>query len=117
VSDLEEQTRTLEAKVEELEKAEKSYQKKEKEWNDIRDGLTNTVKNLKERETELKQELESKKTQDQEELKKRNDRLNKSYFEESEKIKSLFNLSRPRSPRPDVHPRLLLRRQRTLHRR
>ena len=103
VDALEEQTRKLETKVAELEMAEKSFAKKEKEWNDIRDGLTNTVKNLKEKEAELKQELESKKTQDQEELKKRNDRLNKSYFEESEKIKNLFNLSSLRSPSDQMY--------------
>lgn len=80
-------------RINQLEEMERSFCMKQKEWNDMKEALANNIKDLKDREQELKAELQSKKTIEREEVRKRNEKLSKNFFNDSVKPKILMGLS------------------------
>lgn len=87
----------LELKVNQLEETVRGFQIKQKEWTDIKEALANNIKVLKEREQELRTEIQSKKSMEREELNKRNDKLAKNFFDDCIKPRALIPLGNLRS--------------------
>jgi hypothetical protein len=84
----------LEVKVAVLEDTVRGYVAKQEEWSEMKDALTNNIKILMEREMELKNEIQSKKTMEKQELAKRTEKLSKDFFDDTIKPKVLMNLGR-----------------------
>lgn len=82
----------LELIVNQLEETVRGFHIKQKEWSDMKEALANNIKMLKEREQELKNEVQSKKVMEREELTKRNEKLSKNFFDDSIKPKVLLTL-------------------------
>jgi hypothetical protein len=83
-----------ELKINQLEEVVRSYQVMQKEWSDMKEALANNIKTLKDREQELKAELQSKKTLEKEEIKKRNEKLSRGFFNDNVKPKIIMGLRR-----------------------
>ena len=82
-------------KVMELELKLKEMEKREKEWENIKETLTTSIKSLKESEEATRQEIALRKQADVEEQKKRNAILNKGYFESYHKFTTIAKNCRP----------------------
>jgi hypothetical protein len=84
----------LELHVNQLEETVREFNLKQKEWTDMKEALANNIKALKDREQELKSEIQSKKVMEREELNKRNEKLSKNFFDDTIKPKVLMTLGK-----------------------
>ena len=81
-------------KLAQLDQSVKNLELKQKEWIEIKEALANNIQILRDREQELKTELESKKDIEKEEINKRNQRLSERFFKDDLKVQPLITTSK-----------------------